>query len=167
MALMASTSVAGVSVLTGFNPCDVLVHSGAAAETAAPPCRARRGDDDAFELGGECATPLLVGVGRLSAPRHGFPRRLEGGQRAALASPRRDQGWTGSHPPTGWTVFHLPSTLGGCEPFDSQPMAEIKRGRPRANGTLTGPSAQTPVVVLAAASPASPPTPASSDPALD
>ena len=63
MALMASTSVAGVSVLTGFNPCDVLVHSGAAAETAAPPCRARRGDDDAFELGGECATPLLVGVG--------------------------------------------------------------------------------------------------------
>jgi len=105
MALMASTSVAGVSVLTGFNPCDVLVHSGAAAETAAPPCRARRGDDDAFELGGECATPLLVVVGMLSAPRHGFPRRLEGGQRAALASPRRDQGWTGSHHRPGGRYF--------------------------------------------------------------
>ena len=31
---------------------------------------------------------LLVRVGRLSSPLHGFPRRLEAGRQAALASPR-------------------------------------------------------------------------------
>ena len=40
MALMASTSLAGVSVHTGSNPCDVHAHGGAAVATAAPPCRA-------------------------------------------------------------------------------------------------------------------------------
>jgi hypothetical protein len=46
MGLIASTSLAGVSVHTGSYPCDVLhpcaanvlVHSGAAVATAAPPC---------------------------------------------------------------------------------------------------------------------------------
>jgi len=85
--------------------------------------------------------------GRLSAPRHGFPCRLGVSQLARGRSwPRLAATKAGRCfiPRPGWTVFHLPSTLGGCDPFDSQPMAEIKRGRPSANGTLTGPSAQTP-----------------------
>ena len=53
-----------------------------------------------------CEVPVAgAATGRggeaLSAPRHGFPRRLAADQRAALASPRRDQGWTVFNPPTG------------------------------------------------------------------
>jgi len=73
--------------------------------------------------------PLKVGVGRPSDPLHGFPCRLAAHRRLAL--PR----WAGlSSPPPhqGWTVFHLPSTPGTCEPFNPKPTAEIERGRPTA-----------------------------------
>jgi hypothetical protein len=74
---------------------------------------------------------------------------LAAGQRTALASPRRDQDGTVFHPPTGWTVFHLLSTPGTCEPFNPQPTDEINRGRPHTTDeTLTAPSAHTPLVVL-------------------
>ena len=97
MALMASTSLAGVSVHTGSNPCDVHAHGGAAVATAAPPCRAHGAPAmprrRCFRAGRSmCLLPLepqlLVRVGRLSSPLHGFPRRLEAGRQAALASPR-------------------------------------------------------------------------------
>ena len=135
---------------------------------AAPPptslAAARTPANTAATLLPSCEVPVAgAATGRggeaLSAPRHGFPRRLAADQRAALASPRRDQ---------GWTVIHLPSTLGGCGPFDSQPMVEIKRGRPNTNGTLTALSTQIALSLSCpATSPASPPPPASTDPALD
>ena len=50
----------------------------------------------------------------LPTPPRSWPA---GGGGARLASPRpRLDG--GSSTDRGWTVFHLPSTLGGCEPFD-------------------------------------------------
>ena len=73
--------------------------------------------------------PLLLGVARLSAPLHGTcPLRLSASQ---LAGGRR---W---HPPRhdqGWTVFHLPSTPGTCEPFNPQPTVQIKQGDPVETG---------------------------------
>ena len=55
---------------------------------------------------------------------------LAAGRRATLVSSRRDPGRTVFHPPTGWTVNEIPSTLGDFEPFDSQPMAEIEKVDP-------------------------------------
>ena len=125
MALMASTSLAGVSVHTGSNPCDVHAHGGAAVATAAPPCRAHGAPAmprrRCFRAGRRmCLLPLepqlLVRVGRLSIPLHGFPsppRSWPAGG-AGLPSPRRHgQGVDGVSPTDqGWTVFHLPSTPG-------------------------------------------------------
>jgi len=72
--------------------------------------------------------------GRLSAPRHGFPCRLGVSQLARGRSwPRLAATKAGRCfiPRPGWTVFHLPSTLGGWESLDCQPMVEIEQGRPQ------------------------------------
>ena len=136
----------------------------ATVDHPARPTRGELGSSHAATLLTSCEVPVAgAATGRggeaLSAPRPGFPRRLAADQWAALASPHRDQ---------GWTVIHLPSTLGGCGPFDSQPMVEIKRGRPNTNGTLTALSTQIALSLSCpATSPASPPPPASTDPALD
>ena len=61
MALMASASLASLSVLTSSNPWDVHTHGGAAVATAAPrplvglAARLACRGGDAFELGGACA----------------------------------------------------------------------------------------------------------------
>jgi len=60
MALMASTSLTGVSVHTGYNPCDVHVHGGAASNRRAKlAARLACRGGDAFKLGGACACCLL------------------------------------------------------------------------------------------------------------
>ena len=53
---------------------------------------------------------------------------------AGLASPRPKLDGVSSTD-RGWTVFHLPSTHDGCEPFDSKLIAEIKQGDPSTNRT--------------------------------
>ena len=91
--------------------------------------------DAASELRGACRRRRYwQGVGRLSAPRHGFPRRLGVSQHAGGRSwPRLAATKAGRCfiPRPGWTVFHLPSTLGGWESLDCQPMVEIEQGRPQ------------------------------------
>ena len=140
---LGSPSLAAGDTYTSFNPCcspeattactkiPAMRQRGDATPTtlfAAPPptslAAARTPANTAATLLPSCEVPVAgAATGRggeaLSAPRHGFPLRLAAGQRAAAAlaspRPRLDGG-----PPTdrGWTVFHLPSTLGGCEPFD-------------------------------------------------
>ena len=96
---------------------------GSSNGSAAPPCRARGAPGmprrRCLRAGrGMCLLPLepqlLVRVGRLSIPLHGFPsppRSWPAGG-AGLPSPRRHgQGVDGVSPTDqGWTVFHLPST---------------------------------------------------------
>jgi len=153
--LMASTSLAGISVLTGTNPCDVHAHGGEAVATAAPPCRARVAarlachGGDAFELGGACvgAAPGAAAAGTggealepspwLPSPPRSWPA---GG--AGLPSPRRHgQGRTVSRPPTRGGRYFIYRPPRVCKPFNLQSTAEIKQGRPSTGGTLTGPSA--------------------------
>ena len=93
--------------------------------------------DAASEL--SCDVPVAGAAtgrcgGRLSAPRHGFPCRLGVSQLARGRSwPRLAATKAGRCfiPRPGWTVFHLPSTLGGWDPLDCQPMVEIEQGRPQ------------------------------------
>ena len=126
---MASTSLAGISVLTGTNPCDVHAHGGEAVATAAPPCRARVAarlachGGDAFELGGACvgAAPGAAAAGTggealepspwLPSPPRSWPAG-GAGLPSALATAAR-LGADGVSPTDqGLTVFHLPSTPG-------------------------------------------------------
>ena len=109
MALMASTSLTGVSVHTGYNPCDVHVHGGAASNRRAKlAARLACRGGDAFELGGACAfcpwsRSCWYGWGGSRSLSMASPRRLAAGRQAALASPRHGgtaRGWTVSRPPT-------------------------------------------------------------------
>jgi len=114
MALMASASLACLSVLTSSNPCDVHTHGGAAVATAAPrrlvglAARLACCGGDAFELGGACACcpwsrSCWYGWGGSRSLSMASPRRLAAGRQAALASPRHGgtaRGWTVSRPPT-------------------------------------------------------------------
>ena len=95
--------------------------------------------DAASELRGACRRRCYwQGVGRLSAPRHGFPLRLGVSQHAGGRSwPRLAATKAGRcfiHRPgldgISFTVHH------GCrEPFDSKRIAEIKQGDPSTNRT--------------------------------
>jgi len=124
--LMASTSLAGISVLTGTNPCDVHAHGGEAVATAAPPCRARVAarlachGGDAFELGGACACcpwsrscwygwggSRALSMASLAASKLAGRRRWP-----PLATAARPGADGVSPTDQGWTVFHLPSTPG-------------------------------------------------------
>jgi len=104
-----------------------------------------------------CEVPVAgAATGRggeaLSAPRHGFPLRLAAGQRAAaaLASPRRDQGWTVVHPPTGGGRYFIyrPPWVAVSRSIFNRWMRLISKGHPSTNGTLSdwteAPSARTP-----------------------
>ena len=155
MALMASASLACLSVLTSSNPCDVHTHGGAAVATAAPrrlvglAARLACRGGDAFELGGACACcpwsrSCWYGWGGSRSLSMASPRRLAAGRQAALASPRHGgtaRGWTVSRPPTRGGRYFIYRPPRVCKPFNLQSTAEIKQGRPSPGGTLTGPSA--------------------------
>ena len=161
---------------TSFNPCcspeattactkiPAMRQRGDATPTtlfAAPPptslAAARTPANTAATLLPSCEVPVAgAATGRggeaLSAPRHGFPLRLAAGQRAAaaLASPRRDQGWTVVHPPTGGGRYFIyrPPRVAVSRSIFNRWMRLISKGHPSTNGTLSdwteAPSARTP-----------------------
>jgi len=154
----------------------------ATVDHPARPTRGELGSSHAATLLTSCEVPVTCaatgwGGETLSAPRHGFPRRLGASQvaggrswprLAATARPRVD---SVSSTDPGWTVFHLPPTLTYCEPFDSQPMAETEQRRPhykRDVDRLDRGTERSDAISSScpAASPASPPHPASSDPGI-
>ena len=173
---LGSPSLAAGDTYTSFNPCcspeattactkiPAMRQRGDATPTtlfAAPPptslAAARTPANTAATLLPSCEVPVAgAATGRggeaLSAPRHGFPLRLAAGQRAAaaLASPRRDQGWTVVHPPTGGGRYFIyrPPRVAVSRSIFNRWMRLISKGHPSTNGTLSdwteAPSARTP-----------------------
>ena len=173
---LGSPSLAAGDTYTSFNPCcspeattactkiPAMRQRGDATPTtlfAAPPptslAAARTPANTAATLLPSCEVPVAgAATGRggeaLSAPRHGFPLRLAAGQRAAaaLASPRRDQGWTVVHPPTGGGRYFIyrPPWVAVSRSIFNRWMRLISKGHPSTNGTLSdwteAPSARTP-----------------------
>ena len=173
---LGSPSLAAGDTYTSFNPCcspeattactkiPAMRQRGDATPTtlfAAPPptslAAARTPANTAATLLPSCEVPVAgAATGRggeaLSAPRHGFPLRLAAGQRAAaaLASPRRDQGWTVVHPPTGGGRYFIyrPPWVAVSRSIFNRWMRLIGKGHPSTNGTLSdwteAPSARTP-----------------------
>jgi hypothetical protein len=173
---LGSPSLAAGDTYTSFNPCcspeattactkiPAMRQRGDATPTtlfAAPPptslAAARTPANTAATLLPSCEVPVAgAATGRggeaLSAPRHGFPLRLAAGQRAAaaLASPRRDQGWTVVHPPTGGGRYFIyrPPWVAVSRSILNRWMRLISKGHPSTDGTLSdwteAPSARTP-----------------------
>ena len=174
---LGSPSLAAGDTYTSFNPCcspeattactkiPAMRQRGDATPTtlfAAPPptslAAARTPANTAATLLPSCEVPVAgAATGRggeaLSAPRHGFPLRLAAGQRAAaaLASPRRDQGWTVVHPPPtggGRYFIYRPPWVAVSRSIFNRWMRLISKGHPSTNGTLSdwteAPSARTP-----------------------
>ena len=173
---LGSPSLAAGDTYTSFNPCcspeattactkiPAMRQRGDATPTTlftAPPptslAAARTPANTAATLLPSCEVPVAgAATGRggeaLSAPRHGFPLRLAAGQRAAaaLASPRRDQGWTVVHPPTGGGRYFIyrPPWVAVSRSIFNRWMRLISKGHPSTNGTLSdwteAPSARTP-----------------------
>ena len=173
---LGSPSLAAGDTYTSFNPCcspeattactkiPAMRQRGDATPTtlfAAPPptslAAARTPANTAATLLPSCEVPVAgAATGRggeaLSAPRHGFPLRLAAGQRAAaaLASPRRDQGWTVVHPPTGGGRYFIyrPPWVAVSRSIFNRWLRLISKGHPSTNGTLSdwteAPSARTP-----------------------
>jgi len=84
----------------------------ATVDHPARPTRGELGSSHAATLLTSCEVPVTCaatgwGGETLSAPRHGFPRRLAGGWRTELASPRRDGATKG-----GQCFIHRPGVDG-------------------------------------------------------
>jgi hypothetical protein len=150
----------------------------ATVDHPARPTRGELGSSHAATLLTSCEVPVTCAATGWGGETLGSPPWLPSAPRrwladgAGLASPRRrDQGGQCFIHRPGWMVFHLPPTLTYCEPFDSQPMAETEQRRPhykRDVDRLDRGTERSDAISSScpAASPASPPHPASSDPGI-